>query len=437
MKWEIGKTLSSRLNEFLQQAETVKRYRTHETAFTRIRKLTFERVVALIMAGHKVAAQSAVMIGVQSSGADESWMATGSAYLQARAKLKPELFIKLNQISCEAFYEDEPQKWLGHRLLGVDGTLLNLPDTPELRAVFSIQKNQRHSYVQGQSMVLHDLLNDIGVAATLGPLTSESDDVLRHEIWSATQVGDVIVMDRGIHSYILFATAIRDKRDIIARCYSAGFAVIQAFRKSKDTQAMVELQVPVDIATRVATLGLPSRICVRLEKFVLPSGEIEVLLTTLLDTLAYPREALFEAYGKRYPGQEGFFNRIKNVFDLERFSSKSEQFIRQDVHAVIFLATYESILSKPAQTIMDEQHAQSNNTTVPKVNHVTGYIALAHRVIQLLAIAHTDFSGVMAEITQLLLLNPTRHVPNRSAPRHKRAIHRSVRHLRYTKRLTG
>jgi hypothetical protein len=66
---------------------------------------------------------------------------TESAYRQARQKLKPELFVELNGLVVSDFYrlyeaDGGVHRWHGHRLCGVDGSYLNLPDTEKLRAAF-------------------------------------------------------------------------------------------------------------------------------------------------------------------------------------------------------------------------------------------------------------------------------------------------------------
>jgi hypothetical protein len=53
---------------------------------------------------------------------------TKSAFTQARAKLNPWAFKRLNEIAVKTFYDGAPYKtWHNKRLLAVDGTRLILP----------------------------------------------------------------------------------------------------------------------------------------------------------------------------------------------------------------------------------------------------------------------------------------------------------------------
>ncbi len=131
--------------------------------------------------------------------------------------MKAEVFIELNRGLCQDFYtvygaEKEVVKWHGQRLLGFDGTVLNLPDTSELRASYSVQSNQHGECVQGLCGVLYDVHNDLGLAAAMGPRTNEARVLMSDSVWQATQKGDVIIMDRNFVHYGLIAFAGKDKR---------------------------------------------------------------------------------------------------------------------------------------------------------------------------------------------------------------------------------
>ena len=54
---------------------------------------------------------------------------TKSAFTQARRKIKYQAFIELDQVQIDYFYENYPLvDFYGFRLLGVDGSMSDLPD---------------------------------------------------------------------------------------------------------------------------------------------------------------------------------------------------------------------------------------------------------------------------------------------------------------------
>jgi len=115
-----------------------------EKDFIRERALTFSIIIVMILRGHKLSLQNTVNKVFESLG--KIWeIVSNSAYSQARKKLKAEIFIELNEVAVEGYYEeynkDQTVKlWRTKRLLGIDGTYINVPDTEETRKEFSIQK---------------------------------------------------------------------------------------------------------------------------------------------------------------------------------------------------------------------------------------------------------------------------------------------------------
>ena len=85
------------LRQAIHARETVHRFRVAARDWTRQRKLPFALVLLLIVRGHKLPLQHALnmVFGTLDTLAD---LPTASAYSQARRKLKPEVFLYLNQL---------------------------------------------------------------------------------------------------------------------------------------------------------------------------------------------------------------------------------------------------------------------------------------------------------------------------------------------------
>jgi hypothetical protein len=330
--------------------------------------------------------------------------------------------------------------WHGRRLLGGDGTKLNLPDTPTLRQAFSVVGNQHGAAgecVQGLALVRYDLLHDLGLAAYLGPLAHEPD-VLLQQVWSATQAEDVLVLDRNFADYAFIAWAVAHGRDLIIRCPQSSFGVVNAFWASAETDQVVTLHCSAKGSTRafVKEHGLPLQVTVRLLKFTLESGETEVLLTTLCDQQRYPRAEFYQVYGWRWR-QETYYDRVKNIFELERFSGLSPPAIQQDFHGVLFRATLESTLAQSAQAALNARAQKRGLQITPQVNRAVSYVSLLDHTVDLLANPAVELETVVAELHRLLQTNPKRHPPGRKFARPPRSPSRSLRHQRYRKRLTA
>ncbi len=169
-------------------------------------------------------------------------------------------------------------------------------------------------------------------------------------------------------------------------------------------------------------------------KFKLKSGEEEVLLTTLCDQKKYRRTEFYKVYGWRWR-DETFYDRIKNIFEMERFSGLSEESIKQDFHGVIFLATLESVLSQETETAMQEAAVERETKTVPQVNHAISYVALVAEVAKLLLDSEISVKETLQELKHLFRQNPTRVRKGRKYERKKVSHARKLRYHRYTKRV--
>lgn len=417
----------------------LQRVRVKATDFTRQRVLSWERVLVLMLSGHKVSLQNALNKCFRALG--RVWeVVTASAYSQARQKVQPQVFVHLNAVACEEYYtrygaDDEVELWHGQRVLGVDGSYLNLPDTAETRARFSVQTNQHEGgeQVQALASVVYDLRNDLGLSAALGPKQAEKNLLFAPHL-AATQAGDVLVCDRAYADYSVMATVVARQCHFVIRFPRQSFAAVNAFWAAPEREQVVTLAVTSKARPYVAKQHLPTALQVRLIKVELATGEVEVVGTDLLDTSTYPAAEFKAVYGWRW-NHETYHDRIKNIFEVERFSGSSVRAIEQDFYGVIFLATLDSILSKPAQAQLTVRaHAQGCATPL-KVNRAVSYVALLDHVVELLADCRRTPGETLAAIEHLLQTAPTRHHAGRQFARKKRSAAHRLRFAKYGKRV--
>ena len=420
--------------------KTREKFRVSDKDFTRNRVLTFTIVTMSILRGHKFSLQNALNKVFEALGKLRQ-TPTNSALCQARQKIKPALFVHLHHAVRDDFYQlsgqdGEVLTWRGHRALAYDGSDFNLPDTPQLREAFSVQRNQHGSEcVQALAGVLYDVRNDVALAAEIGPLQAEKN-LLLGGCWAATRRGDLIIMDRLFADYSVIAYAYQHGRHVLIRCPRNRFKIVQEFWDSPDTEWLVDLPLPQTPATRafVRAQGLPQSVPVRLLKVTLDTGETEVLLTTLCDRRRYPTKEFKAVYFWRWD-EETFFDRIKNIFEVERFSGFSETAIKQDFFGVIFLATLESVLTKAPQSELAERDRPRQNKTNAQVNRAVSYVALVDHAIQLLADPHADPEAVLADLHFLFTRDPTRNRQGRKFERKKLKHSARLRFHRYKKRI--
>ncbi len=116
-------------------------------------------------------------------GDDTDTSVSKQAFCKARKTLSEQAFIRLNERLLTAFYQDNTSTtWKGYRLLGIDGSTLQLPTYPELLHECGEVRNQHGSRMaMGKLSVMYDVLNDLSLETILAPYTSEERALaLRH-----------------------------------------------------------------------------------------------------------------------------------------------------------------------------------------------------------------------------------------------------------------
>lgn len=178
----------------------------------------------------------------------------------------------------------------------------------------------------------------------------------------------------------------------------------------------------------IQRLGLPLEITVRFVRVILDDGEVEVLVTSLLDETRYPTSLFKPLYHLRW-GVETFYDRVKNRLNLENFSGFPVEAVKQDFYATCFISRLESILTQDAGAILDQKTDQ--NRYPQQVNKAVSFNAIQNQVIQLL-ITEQNLELLCTQLTDLFLTTPVCVRPGRKVERKKR---KPGRLLHYYKRL--
>ena len=194
---------------------------------------------------------------------------------------------------------------------------------------------------------------------------------------------------------------------------------------------VVWLFVPKDQKAECRRLGLPLKMKVRFVSLRLPTGELEVLATSLLDQELYPTKEFLTVYHWRW-GHETFHLMLKGRLELENFSGETVEAVRQEVQAAVLLANLESVLSEPAQAALSQQ--SSPETQPRQVNRSNSYHALKDQVLDLLY-REVPIPIVINKLLRLFQGSPVVVRPNRKVPRRRRvSFHRSYHFQRRVKK---
>jgi Transposase DDE domain len=425
------------IRELIYDEKFCHRHRAADRHFTRQRVLTFPRVMVLLLQKTVRSVQLhlhdffAELKGGVTSVANSSWS-------EARLKLKHTAFIELNERAIlEVAYGDqqgfEVRRWRGHRLLGIDSSLLRLPNVPALGREFGWVKCGNQAGVSGRHpqarlSALTDVLNGLVIDTRLVPW-EQGERGLAPAHLPRMAAGDIGILDRGFAAYELWAEFVAQQRLFVCRCPKSHFSVVNQLFADDVAGRSVTVVLEPGSAGKLAEVrraGLPEALTVRLVTVRLETGLLEVLATNLMNEALYPTAEFGELYHCRW-GIETYYGLIKGRLDLENFSGESAEAIRQDVHATVFISNLESILRRPAQAQLEQSPAQRKHAA--QVNRAVSFHALKSLVIQLL-LSDEPADQVLCRLQSLFQDNPGSRRPNRKVPRPKQSGWRSYYYQR-------
>ena len=189
------------------------------------------------------------------------------------------------------------------------------------------------------------------------------------------------------------------------------------------------LSAPKDRKKTMVEKGLPVEIKVRFVSVIFSTGEVEVLATSLMDK-SIQREDFQRLYFLRW-GVEGFFNLIKGRLNLESFTGKTVESVKQDFWSTIMITNLESVITEDTEEDMNANLEPEQLTK--KINHAVSFNAIKNRAFDIFY--HEKNSARSVE--KLILLFKTNTLvqrTDRSPPRKKTSCRRSYNFLRRIKK---
>lgn len=348
---------------------------------------------------------------------------SASGYSQGRQHLSHTAFIELNREIIVPFYlEQTAKRYKGMRILAGDGSKIRLPEHATIRERFGAiatcngqDATVTGDYPCGQAYVLYDVLNKIVIDGQLAPATAYEVDLAIASL-DYTDENDLLLYDRNFAAYRFLATLVQRKRHFVIRCSSGSFAVAQTlFVANQETSRLATLSLPAAQKKLSKQEGFPPAITVRFVTVRLSTGELEVLVTSLLDQECFPTADFKEIYNLRW-GVETLYDVVKNRLSLENFSGKTAHAVLQDFHATLFITGLESLLTQEADLLLNQR--SQDNKLGQTVNNMVSFHAIKAQVFQLLS-SDLEPEHLLNQLTQLFLMNPTYTRRLRDVPRRR------------------
>lgn len=323
-----------------------------------------------------------------------------AAFCKARLKLKPGLFRELILSLSRRFYRHRVGS--GFRLVAVDGAMVNLPDTTEIREHYGPASKGpgREGAPQARLSVCYEVEDRVVLDARLTTFKiGERKSAKRH--FRLLRPGDLVLMDMGYFGFAMLHDLLGSDLEFVMRVPPACCREVSAFVASSKQSAIIT----------IARGSRHDRLrAVRIE---LENGTLEILLTNLNDSL-YDQDFFRDIYACRW-GVETFYDHLKNAAELENLSGRSPLKVQQEIYAKILLCSLAAMLAAPLRPALRSATRRCKLTYQISMRDAIAYLRRA--IVGLLVNPADQVRESWQQFAQQLLHSRSPIRPGRSFPR--------------------
>ena len=260
-----------------------------------------------------------------------------SAYCQARKRLKAIGVLRLVRKTGENLHHQSPPQWLwcGRRVVVVDGETLLLADTKENQQEYPQHKTQKKGcgFPIARIATLFGLSTGAVIDAALSSLKTGEVNLFR-QFYSHLQPGEVALGDRMFGSYADISELARRGVDSVFRLHGRRKCDFRTGKRLGHLDPLVMWQKPKQCPPGLSHKQfepLEATVKVREVRFEVKQKGFRTkqvtLVTTLLDSKAYPASALGQLYRLRWQAEISL-RHLKTRMQMEFLSSKTPDMAR-------------------------------------------------------------------------------------------------------------
>lgn len=358
-----------------------------------------------------------------------------AAITKARAKLSPEAFIGVNQVLVKEFYTDNKTKnFYGFTLIAIDGSLIEMPlNSPKITEKYGTTSNQTDcKKPMARSSSVLDVLNGITLNAILAPYGASERDLATQHIKNIVELNlqqpFLLLLDRGYPSLELIIYLTMMGINFVMRSNTQFLKEINDTIASGKKDTIVELSASKlkgeaweNLKALFPSLTKKTCFSLRVLLIELSTGEIEVLLTSLLNKKIYSHKIFKDLYFKRWNIEEEYDFK-KNSIEIENFSGKSCIAVEQDFHATILVGNVHALLAYEAQNEMGSEMIGNPTKYQYKINRNVSIAILKNSFIEVLIDPEISLSSYCNRVKLLMKRNLIPIRPGRNYSRKKKHL---------------
>jgi len=267
---------------------------------------------------------------------------TDSAWCQARSRLPLEVFIELigrRARDCQQRFGKIFQ-WQGRPVFIVDGSTVSMPDEPELVNAFGYAKTKngpsrfpvaRITFIElmGLECIWDYRLDDYRT----------SEDAQFMDMWPSLPDGCIVLADKKFGSFYMLAKLRQRDIGMITLLHQRRnpHKLIRNGEQLGPGEWIVQLDLAAKSRREYDDPTLPELLAVRLIRVRLMHGRRRQTLwivTTLMDTMMYPRRLMVAGYRRRWD-VEPRIGSLKTTLEMCVLRSKKVETVRREVASIV------------------------------------------------------------------------------------------------------
>jgi hypothetical protein len=336
-------------------------HKVGKLSFSRYRLLSFKRIVIIILQQLQRSLSRELLdfvSALQKEGADLTSISK-VAFCKARKKLRYTAFVELNKTFTNAHYQNCEKYWVwkNYRLLAADGSTVEVPNSKEVQREWGVHQYRKDgkAICMARTLTIYDPLNRLTVAAEIDSYDTSESELLWEQLPSISPLEghqDLLIFDRYFASYLLIFYLNSRNNEFCFRMKKDWWLICESFYTSGESSRVISIGLPQKDKKKAKELGIEQcTIKVRLARIELEGGETEILLTSLCDQQSTTVADLKELYAYRWPIETSYFM-LKHKVEIENFSGKSINVIKQDYHAKILIMNFAVAIVNPIDDLL-------------------------------------------------------------------------------------
>jgi hypothetical protein len=384
--------------EVIEQALRAAGYVEHARVYTAVTTmLTF--LGQLLRADRSCQQAVSGLIAQRVAANQTACSADTAAYCKARQRLPEAVFWDLQQQTGRIVEEQAPPEahWCGRRVRVVDGSTLKIEDTAENRAEYPLQAGLQPgtSYPLVRILVVFSLAVGTVLEAAIRPYQGKGTGetgMLRSLAGSpALAAGDVLLGDRYFAGFWDIACWQRQGLDLVTRLPKSRVVDFRTGQRLGPDDRLITWPKTArpDWLTPAEARLFPDTLILRAVRVrVAQPGfrtRVLIVLTTLLDPVAYPASAVAELYRRRWQAELNLRS-LKTHLGMEQLRTKHPETVRKEF--AMHLTAYNCVrrlgaeaahaAQVPAWSISFKGALQALNEFLPRLHHTPLSLWMRH-----------------------------------------------------------